>query len=126
MPSWFDKARDLFRKRTKPKRVQPTPGQRGTGSRKPTVSRDEVEDFLRHGTIFFVNSSNVVSAQYFPDPEFKMLIEFYDGSAYLYSNVSEYEALSFAQAPSKGIWVWDHLRIRGTVTGHRKPYVKVK
>jgi hypothetical protein len=25
-------------------------------------------------------------------------------------------------APSKGGWVWDHLRIRGTVSGHQKDY----
>lgn len=43
-------------------------------------------------------------------------------SAYAYQNVSIDEALSLHAAGSKGTWVWDNLRIRGTVFGYLKPY----
>jgi hypothetical protein len=44
------------------------------------------------------------------------------GSLYGYRNVTPEEFLDFLSAPSKGNWVWDHLRIRGTVSGHQKDY----
>jgi hypothetical protein len=44
------------------------------------------------------------------------------GSLYGYRNVTPDEFLDFLSAPSKGNWVWDHLRIRGTASGHQKDY----
>jgi hypothetical protein len=44
------------------------------------------------------------------------------GSLYRYSNVTPEEFLSLLAANSKGDWVWDHLRIRGTWSGHQKDY----
>jgi hypothetical protein len=46
----------------------------------------------------------------------------YPGALYGYRNVTPDEFLDFLSAPSKGGWVWDHLRIRGTVSGHQKDY----
>lgn len=84
---------------------------------------ETVQGFLEDEEPLFVHSSNVIMAQYFGVVS-KMLVEFRSGASYLYSNVSLSEALSFAQAQSKGGWIWDNLRVRGSKTQHRKPYVK--
>jgi hypothetical protein len=55
-----------------------------------------------------------------------LFVQFLNGSAYLYSNVSEQEAIQAAKQPSKGGFVWDSLRVRGTKKGHKKPYVRIK
>ncbi len=44
------------------------------------------------------------------------------GSLYRYANVTPEEFLTLLAANSKGDWVWDHLRIRGTWSGHQKDY----
>ncbi|HOV61672.1 MAG TPA: KTSC domain-containing protein [Candidatus Hydrogenedentes bacterium] len=46
----------------------------------------------------------------------------FPGSVYGYRDVWPEEFLAFLQAPSKGNWVWDNLRERGTVSGHKKHY----
>ena len=85
---------------------------------------DEVQDFVENEQLLFTNSSNVAAAQYFKEVG-KMMVEFHNGSAYLYSNVSVAEALEFAQAMSKGGFVWDRFRVRGSRTAHKKPYIKL-
>jgi hypothetical protein len=47
------------------------------------------------------------------------------GALYLYHNVPTELFLTLYEAPSKGIWVWDNLRIRGTLSGHRFDYALV-
>ena len=44
------------------------------------------------------------------------------GPLYHYFDVSPKLWKSFESASSKGKWVWDHLRIRGTVAGHKYDY----
>jgi len=44
------------------------------------------------------------------------------GSLYRYSDVTPEEFLGILAANSKGDWIWDHLRIRGTWSGHQKDY----
>lgn len=88
-----------------------------------TLSGNIVEDFVFNEQPMFVNSSNVNSATYYHDSK-KLLVEFGKGERYMYSNISEQEALSFAQAQSKGGWVWSNLRVRGSKTAHRKPWTK--
>ena len=44
------------------------------------------------------------------------------GSIYRYGDVTLPEAISFYNATSAGTWVWDSLRVRGTWSGHKKPY----
>lgn len=92
---------------------------------KEKIPSDEVEAFLQGVEPLFVLSSNVGMVQYHPEDQ-KLMVEFLSGGAYLYSNVSLNEARSFATAQSKGGWVWDHLRVRGSKTAHRKPFVKIK
>ena len=88
-----------------------------------TLSPLQVDRFLYDFTPLVVNSSNVVSAQYYNDSN-ELRIQFKDGSAYIYEDINTQEALEFAKAFSKGGWVWDYLRIRGTKYGHKKPYKK--
>ena len=44
------------------------------------------------------------------------------GSLYQYADIPPRLFLSMLSASSKGGWVWDNLRIRGTLSGHQKPY----
>lgn len=44
------------------------------------------------------------------------------GSLYAYSDVEPELFLDLHKKSSKGNWIWDNLRIRGTVSGHRKDY----
>ena len=127
-------------------RIKPEAGLRGHafGSLKPGkmdvspenqakwrgVTINEVEAFLYEQSPMFVHSTNVVLVQYFHETQ-KMMVEFKGkkrspASAYMYSNVSEDEAYDFVRAPSKGGWIWSHIRVRGSKTAHRKPYVKIK
>lgn len=47
------------------------------------------------------------------------------GPLYLYHNVPARLFLAFIDASSKGDWVWDNLRIRGTLSGHQYDYALV-
>lgn len=85
----------------------------------------EVEAFINDAFPLFVHSTNVSMLQYFKE-ERKLMVEYKKGGVYLYSNISTQEALDFARAPSKGGEVWDVLRIRGSKTAHRKPFVKIR
>jgi hypothetical protein len=44
------------------------------------------------------------------------------GPTYAYDNVHPDWFADLREAGSKGKWVWDQLRIRGTVAGHQYPY----
>jgi len=73
-----------------------------------------------------VSSSNVVAILYEADDE-RLLIEYgkagKPSSFYAYQPVPLAMAMSLYDAPSKGTWVWDNLRLRGTVFGYKVPYV---
>jgi hypothetical protein len=94
------------------------------------IPSDEVEDFICNEQPIFFHSSNVNMAQFFRG-EKKLMVE-YKGkndkpnSAYLYEDISEDEALSLVNSGSKGGWVWDSLRIRGTVYGTKKVYHRIR
>lgn len=89
------------------------------------LSGDQVENFVYHRAVLPVNSTNVAHVQYDIEKHI-LIVTFLGGGQYSYSNVSEQEAINFAQAGSKGAWVWDRLRIRGSKTGHQKPYRKIR
>jgi hypothetical protein len=44
------------------------------------------------------------------------------GTLYAYENVPPRKFLALLNAGSKGGWIWDNLRIRGTVSGHQHDY----
>lgn len=94
------------------------------------LTQGEVSGFLYDQQIIFVHSSNVAAMQFFIDSN-KLLVEFKgkrgrSNSSYLYSNVTEKEALGFINAASKGSEVWSVLRVRGSKTAHRKPFVQIR
>lgn len=89
------------------------------------LTQQQVEQFVYEQELLTVNSSNVANAQYFLDSR-QMAVEFLNGGAYLYNNVTEDEAIAFASAQSKGVWVWDYLRVRGSKTAHRKPFIRIR
>lgn len=68
-----------------------------------------------------VQSSNVAWFRFF-DAEELLQIGYKDGSVYQYEPVRREMALDLLRAGSKGIWIWDHLRVRGTVFGFQVPY----
>src|SRR5262245_43553637 len=81
---------------------------------------DDLSAFL-HGKQRGVISSNVSAAQYNPEDHY-LQVGYKNGGWYGYHDVSAQEASSFYSSGSKGNWVWDNLRVRGTVFGYRKPY----
>lgn len=107
-------------------RVLPRSGQVGSPptSHASPAGVDDIDEFVHWGKKLFVTSSNVQAAQY-DQSELTLLVWFLDGSLYQYSGVTPHEAISFATAPSKGLWVWQTLRISGTKDGHRKPYIRI-
>ena len=90
---------------------------------KEKISEGEVEDFLYNETPLFVTSSNVNMFQYFPETQ-QMMVEFKDGK-YMYDNVTMQEAVKAATSQSKGSFIWDYFRVRGSKTAHKKPYRKI-
>lgn len=151
MAGFFDKLRGLFKK---PQGVRPSILPKGEGGHRGIAagdvppraralaqgqvpyteeemdqwkpfSGDEVEAFLYNQEPLMVHSTNVSMAQYYIDDQ-KLMVEFLNGAAYMYSAITEQEALNFAQAPSKGTWIWDHVRVRGSKTGSRKSFVRIR
>ncbi len=100
----------------KPARPASEKGERGTGKGKLHVG--EVEEFVHEGALLVCSSSNVSDAVYSKADQ-KLIISFLNGSAYAYSPVSEAWAYSFAEAGSKGKWIFDYLRERGKGADHR-------
>ncbi len=81
------------------------------------------EDEFVNGKVINCTSSNVSSAFYEKQYD-RLTITFHDNSTWQYT-VSEGMARSFFNAGSRGKWVWDHLKVRGTVSLHRVPAVKI-
>ena len=126
--------RIISRFRKKPEAPKITPGHRGVAlglGTKPneinrrTIESGEISEFVYEGQPLFVHSSNVAMAQYFKESK-QIMVEYLDGEAWMFGNFSEQEAIAFAQAQSKGVFVWDVIRIRGTKHGHKKPATKLR
>lgn len=84
---------------------------------------DEMGKFL-HGNESSFRSSNVASGNYNLGQKY-LELGFNNGGRYGYHNVSPVEAMSLYNSPSKGKWVWDNLRRRGTVFGYQKSYTYI-
>ena len=111
-------------KRGAPRKTVDLPTMRGT-------RRFRVDHPAVTGEMVVAQSSNVHSYGY--DAEHGYLyVRFLDsladgsrsgpGPLYRYSGVDPNEFGALHRAGSKGNWIWDHLRIRGTVSGHKKDY----
>lgn len=143
--SIVNRLRNMFRRREKPtaprlprmpglgdKRPGKVVGHRGVATGLPSdtdkhemIPPSETEGFVYKEQILHVHSSNVATAQYLIDQQ-KLILSFHNGGVYEYGNVTEQEAINFAQALSKGKWNWDNIRVRGSRTAHKKPYRKIK
>lgn len=82
---------------------------------------NDLEAFLYFRHWINVQSSNVFAIQYVIEDK-TLNVEYKDASVYEYFPVAMEIAEDFITAPSKGKWVWDHLRVRGTVFGFKVPY----
>jgi hypothetical protein len=82
-----------------------------------------------------VDSSNIYSIGYDNDSH-TLMVRFVGrhghkdnsrrpGSIYAYFHVPARRFLQFLDASSKGKWLWDNVRIRGTISGHRYDYALV-
>lgn len=88
------------------------------------IGERDVVDFIYRGKPLSVHSSNVRVFQYDISKK-ELFILFKNGGKYVYSSIDPREAYQIIKHWSKGVAVWDYLRIRGTRYGHRKPYRKV-
>lgn len=98
------------------------------------LSRIKLDDPLITGAMIKVTSSNVHSIGFqmsAGSPQLgTLLVRFLQGSVgsktagplYEYANVKTEVFQRFRKAASKGRFVWDNLRIRGTLSGHRYDY----
>lgn len=86
------------------------------------------------GEMIETPESTNVYAFGFDNPTHSLFVRFRDnrpggsgaaGALYIYHNVPARLFMTFIQASSKGNWVWDNLRIRGTLSGHRYDYALV-
>ena len=86
---------------------------------------DEVERFVLRGEVFPVHSSNVEWFRYVIKQQV-LYVGFKGGSEYIYYNVTPQEAIQAAKYQSKGSFVWDYLRKRGSRRYHKKPYRRIR
>jgi hypothetical protein len=86
-----------------------------TGEMVPTPGSSNVHSFG-----YDLDSGYLYVRFYQAEPEGKRRTR--PGPLYRYAGVSPEEFLSLLTAGSKGDWVWHHLRIPGTHSGHQKDY----
>lgn len=93
--------------------------------RRKYIEREErnMDPYLRFlgGELQYVTSSNVDWIQYDRNKHL-LYIGYKNGASYVYYDVDPVESSSLYNAGSKGRWVWDELRVRGTVFGYKKNY----
>lgn len=116
-----------------PERLADTPEQPPDEPRRTGQARDDhwsKSHPVFTGRMKKVVSSNVHSWGYDPDTN-NLYVRFLGGSRderrgkgpmYVYHQVGPELAASLDHASSKGDWVWDNLRVRGTAAGHQYPY----
>lgn len=108
----------------------------GWADRPQAPRRDTAQDDLLQGTMYDVVSSNVHSIgmriDNYGDTQGTLMVRYLaqgphstrsgPGSLYAYYNVPVNTFRHFQRAPSPGGFVWDELRVRGTIAGHRYRY----
>jgi hypothetical protein len=90
------------------------------------LTQTEAANFFYNAVPLYVHSTNVVSAQY-RRKEHTMVVVFgkgknAKGAGYRYHNVTDAMAQEFLEAGSKGSFIWDVFRVRGSKTAHKVPY----
>lgn len=89
------------------------------------ISAGDVEKFLNDEFILRVHSSNVSTLQYFRKTS-QLQVEYRDNALYEYDSVNVNEAMSMANAQSKGRAGWEILRVLGSRTAHKKPFRRIR
>jgi len=89
-----------------------------------SLTKEEAEGFL-NGEILFVHSSNVAAMQWHEETS-QLMVEFLNGSAYLYDNCDERIAVEALNSFSKGNFIWNEMRVRGSKTAHKRPYRRLR
>lgn len=72
-------------------------------------------------SVWYVPSAQEIFVRFFVNDHGRR----WPGPTYKYWPINESEALEMYRAVSKGIYIWDAYRIRGTKLGHKKSYAKV-
>ena len=83
----------------------------------------EVADFVYDGDLLIVRSSNVREAQYIHETG-SLIVVYLNGDRWRYT-INDIMAAGFAQATSKGKWIWSNVKIRGTTHDHQVPATKI-
>src|SRR5678815_1557463 len=78
--------------------------------------------FIVQGEWLETPQSSYMAACFYNLIEQTLHVIHHDHSMYGYRSVTPEMARSLYRAGSKGTWMWDNIRIRGTVYGHRVPY----
>jgi hypothetical protein len=82
----------------------------GTGGGQ--LTQEHTAMFLEGEPIGLSSEMGIVSARWVPDSE-RLEVSFNTGKGKWYSPVAWYEAQDFITARSKGVWLWDHVLVRG-------------
>lgn len=92
------------------------------------IQQSPMARYLYLGEVQQVTGSSNVASYFYTINDQSLHIKFLDGGEYGYGSSVRREsitpamAMSLYRAKSKGVWIWDNLRIRGTRLGHRVDY----
>lgn len=80
-------------------------------------SEEEIDRFLNWGLWVALESTYCRSVRY-DDRRNLLMIEYNDGVIWNYA-ISKSEAEEMIRSHSRGVWIWDHIRVRGTIHDHQ-------
>jgi hypothetical protein len=83
------------------------------------LGSQEAQDWAFSGEFFSDFESSNVRAISYDHADRVLAVEYRDGARWYYSPVTLTQAMELYEAPSKGTYIWDHVRIRGTVHAHQ-------
>jgi hypothetical protein len=83
------------------------------------LGSQEAQDWAFSGEFFSDFESSNVRAISYDHADRVLAVEYDGGRRQYYSPVTLAQAMELYEAPSKGIWLWDNIRVRGTVSGHQ-------
>lgn len=94
------------------------------------IDAQTADEFMKGNILLFVDSSNVEYVKYSPEV-MRCEVGFLpkgtgDSRAYHYWEVFPDDMRAFLTSPSKGEWLWDYFRVRGSAVAHKKPYKRIK
>ena len=119
---WFDRAEQSERERCEEEERR---SREAPFAEELTEPRDEIEGFVWFGRWLPTPQSSHVRAIRYLRADQVLEVEYGrrgEPSVFWgYGEVTPQEAEDIARAASKGVWLWDHVRVRGTVHEHQRP-----